>query len=225
MKRIIEIPDEVVKAIQNGEDYRYDIHTVIAQSKPYDDSGDHISRSEIRKAIEELPNANPSYSHTCDVVERDEVFEIIDNAQAVEITEEQAINKLHETGWLIEHDKEMTTRPQGDCISREALKEAISKVVTEERKEDERWAAGLRYALTLIDNAQAISLPDEQIAWEQGYEAGLAQGKQDRQKGEWLFKHNSSDIWCSVCDENFDEIPQAFNFCPNCGAKMKGVVK
>lgn len=47
-------------------------------------SRDHISRSKIRKAIEELPNANPSYSHTCDVVERDEVFEIIDNAQAVE---------------------------------------------------------------------------------------------------------------------------------------------
>ena len=45
---------------------------------------DHISRSKIRKAIEELPNANPSYSHTCDVVERDEVFEIIDNAQALE---------------------------------------------------------------------------------------------------------------------------------------------
>lgn len=36
-------------------------------------------------------------------------------AQAVEITEEQAINKLHETGWLIGHDKEMTERPQGEC--------------------------------------------------------------------------------------------------------------
>ena len=36
-KRIIELPDKVVEAIQNGEDYRYDIHTAIAQSKPYDD--------------------------------------------------------------------------------------------------------------------------------------------------------------------------------------------
>lgn len=36
MKRIIEIPDKVVEAIQNGEDYRYDIHTAIAQSKPYE---------------------------------------------------------------------------------------------------------------------------------------------------------------------------------------------
>ena len=35
------------------------------------------------------------------------------NAPTVEITEEQAIDKLHETGWLPLHDKEMTERPQG----------------------------------------------------------------------------------------------------------------
>ena len=39
---------------------------------------------------------------------------IIDNAPTVEITEEQAIDKLHETGWLPRHDKEMT-RPTGHC--------------------------------------------------------------------------------------------------------------
>lgn len=43
-----------------------------------------------------------------------------------------------------------------------------------------------------------------------------------RPQGKWIFKHNSSDIWCSVCDENFDEIPQKFNYCPNCGAQMNG---
>ena len=36
-------------------------------------------------------------------------------------------------------------------ISVEALKNKITKVVSEEKKEDERWAAGLRYALTIID--------------------------------------------------------------------------
>ena len=41
------------------------------------------------------------------------VFQIIDTAPAIEITEEQAIDKLHETGWLIRHDKEMTERPTG----------------------------------------------------------------------------------------------------------------
>ena len=40
----------------------------------------------------------------------------------------------------------------------------------------------------------------------------------ERPHGKWIFKHNSADIWCSNCDENFDEIPQKFLFCPNCGS-------
>ena len=42
----------------------------------------------------------------------------IDNAPTVEpeITEEQAIDTLHKTGWLIIHDKEMSERPQGEWI-------------------------------------------------------------------------------------------------------------
>lgn len=36
MKLIIDIPEKVVTAIQNGEDYRYSIHTAIAQGIPYE---------------------------------------------------------------------------------------------------------------------------------------------------------------------------------------------
>jgi hypothetical protein len=36
MKLIIDIPKEVVVAIENGFDYRYDIHTAIAQGTPYE---------------------------------------------------------------------------------------------------------------------------------------------------------------------------------------------
>ena len=53
MKRIIEIPDDVVKAIQNDEDYRYDIHTAIAQSTPYNPTGDLISREALIKWIDD----------------------------------------------------------------------------------------------------------------------------------------------------------------------------
>lgn len=42
--------------------------------------------------------------------------DLIDNAPTVEITEEQAIDKLHDTGWLLRHDKEMTERPTGHWI-------------------------------------------------------------------------------------------------------------
>ena len=44
-------------------------------------------------------------------------LQLIDNASTVELTEEQAIDKLHETGWLIRHDKEMTERPHGECVT------------------------------------------------------------------------------------------------------------
>ena len=48
MKLIIDIPEKVVTAIQNGEDYRYDIHTAIAQGTPYEErpQGEWIPVSE-----------------------------------------------------------------------------------------------------------------------------------------------------------------------------------
>lgn len=39
---------------------------------------------------------------------------LIRTAPTVDITEEQAIDKLHETGWMQKHDKEMTARPTGE---------------------------------------------------------------------------------------------------------------
>ena len=47
---------------------------------------------------------------------------------------------------------------ENDLISRSDLKEVTSKVVDEEIKEDEKWAVGLRYALTLIDKAPPVKL-------------------------------------------------------------------
>lgn len=37
--------------------------------------------------------------------------------EATEITEEQAIDKLHVTGWMIRHDKAMTERPTSKWVS------------------------------------------------------------------------------------------------------------
>ena len=37
MKLVIDIPKEVVVAIENGFDYIYDIHAAIAQGIPYED--------------------------------------------------------------------------------------------------------------------------------------------------------------------------------------------
>lgn len=76
--------------------------------------------------------------------------------------------------------------PSEDLISREALKNcAIPCQIHNGALTD------LCVPLYQIDNAPAVPLPSEQTAWEQGYEAGLAQGT----KGEWImFKDVQSVI-------------------------------
>ena len=76
MKRIVEIPDKVVEAIQNGEDYRYDIHTAIAQSIPYEEPlCPYLSDDEVKQPCLESPCEKPqvksdrfvSYTKTCHI--------------------------------------------------------------------------------------------------------------------------------------------------------------
>ena len=93
MKRIIEIEEREFDLIekttfvedtdvmfrQTAEDREktlmmFRIIDAIKQSKPYDDSGDLISREALKKAIKDN-----GYSHYF------EIFEIIDNAQTVDI--------------------------------------------------------------------------------------------------------------------------------------------
>lgn len=65
---------------------------------------------------------------------------LIKTAPTVDITEEQAIDKLHETSWMQKHDKEMTKRPRkskrkpkctnfsncGDCVHAEFVWEGVT---------------------------------------------------------------------------------------------------
>ena len=80
-----------------------------------------IDADAFKKQLEE------SYEYT----ELSEVIEMLDNASTVDITEEQAIDKLHETGWLPRHDKEMTERPQGEWIRKVDEAGFISHICSE----------------------------------------------------------------------------------------------
>lgn len=103
----------------------------------------------------------------------------------------------------------------GDLISREALKEAFHKDIM----------GGLNWK-SIIDNASTIPLPilNEQISWEQGFEAGLAQGKHDRPQGEWIaIEPYTHKTFCPFCKEDTRfEVGKYDNFCPNCGADLRG---
>lgn len=119
----------------------------------------------------------------------------IKNAPTVEISQEQAIDKLNEIGWLYNHDKAIAEfeRPQGD--------------ITEE---------------------------DIQNAIRAGYENGysMAQAKYQRPQGEWIEQFGKS--YELITDEGtligeFTKCPKCLydkargsNFCPNCGADMRG---
>ena len=115
----------------------------------------------------------------------------------------------------------MIDNSKGDLISRKALMEELESIPIRNQNVD--WVCGIITAIERVEKIDSVpdvfTLEDMQNNFDLGATSEAA--KHDRQKGEWIFKHNSSDIWCSVCDENFDEIPQAFNFCPNCGADMR----
>ena len=81
MKLIIDIPEKVVTAIQNGQDYRYDIHTAIAQGIPYEErpQDDLISRKTLKKDIEE----NSIVLNGVKIIEVDSAKALIDIAPTV----------------------------------------------------------------------------------------------------------------------------------------------
>lgn len=118
MKRIIELPDKVVEAIQNGEDYRYDIHTAIAQSTPYNPTGDLISRSALKTELEVYRHTR-NYKSDEDEAQNallDNILEDIDNAPTVEYTFEEAFQKT-----VCEQRLYCPKRQQGKWIFRKGV--------------------------------------------------------------------------------------------------------
>lgn len=102
-----------------------------------------------------------------------------------------------------------------DLISREALKTAISR----NREIDCNAVCDV---LDIIDNAPTVEYP----FYQEAYQTGCEEGKNGRPQGEWI-----NEYWedayqeyyhtCSICEKEM-RTTHYDNFCPNCGAKMKG---
>lgn len=79
----------------------------------------------------------------------------------------------------------------------------------------------------LIDNAPIVDIKDQIAgAYNEGYMCGNKEAEKARPQGEWIDTGNMEEYWaeeyqCSVCGEK----DHWHNFCPNCGAKMKGDAK
>ena len=60
---------------------------------------------------------------------------------------------------------------------------------------------------------------------EEAYQKGYENGKKMKITGKWnKFQHQQGPTYirCSICDEFYKKDNREYNFCPNCGADMRG---
>jgi len=93
-------------------------------------------------------------------------------------------------------------------ISREALKEKFERLHLHPD------------LLELIDNAPTVSLPD----FKKGYEQAIIDGKTNysNETSKWIKMSDRYGVYfaCEKC--GYDRERAITNFCPNCGADMRG---
>lgn len=100
-------------------------------------------------------------------------------------------------------------RPQNDLISRSALKEQFSEIVGEYIVSE---------IISIIDNVPTVNFmisPDYVTELQNRNKELIRQLEEaERPKGEWA-DHNT----CPFCNHTYD---WEYNFCPNCGADLRG---
>ena len=126
---------------------------------------------------------------------------------------------------------EKTKAMNNDLISRSALKEKA--FITQQCNGCEIESIAV-VSVGAIDNAptvEAFTKDDMAGAYNEGYACGSRES--ERPKGEWIadtshcYDDDEDTFECSVCKEPFTLIcgtpkDNLYNFCPNCGADMRG---
>lgn len=196
IKLIVEVDEELYNAVK-GSDYEFEKSlTAIANGIPYDEaeswkksnellekrlaylgnsSGDCISREALRKAFHKR-------IYYFDKSSWDEANALIENAPTVDIKDQ--IAGAYNEGYMCGNREAEKGRPQGDCISREALKEQVKNEVCEVcfTSPDERQCSPNCKLCTfnkLIDNAPTV--PQVTVFTENADEKAVADMKAELQ--------------------------------------------
>ena len=95
------------------------------------------------------------------------------------------------------------------------ITEAVSNGVPYDERPQDKWG---KWVISEIQ-CPTVPLPD----FKEGYKQAIIDGKTNfsRQKGEWVIGETGTNNFCSVCKEFV--LSTHYNFCPNCGADMRGI--
>ena len=218
---VIKIPEEVVTAIQNGEDYRYDIHTAIANGTPLpkghgrlidaDKLKTHFVGTEQGTDLEVYLEPTIIYAPTiieADKTESEEAVEIIDGVLFVHTRHYDDVNRV-----IICHQKKPYRVFSDDekDVKRMNRERAIQIL---KMNEQEKWRSGI----TSEEEKEAVDMAIEAL-------------KEQRPHGEWrecevknIFGEKMKVYECSNCKrKNIGDIwiMCKLSFCPHCGADMR----
>ena len=214
MKLIIDIPDSILETIDDdrviSREQLMVLQKHIANGTPITE-GDLISRSALKAAVKTKLTSGEYYPY--------HFIKLIDNAQSISLP--------------------ITT--EGDLISRSKLRKDFvdryhkaedwiikaEDIFIKTRAEATRDFIG--EVIMTIDNAPTVET-DIEVATKDAYDHGYTDGwkerfgePDERPKGKWEERYYPCE--CSNCHKEplcDDEGYKLSNFCPNCGADMRG---
>lgn len=146
----------------------------------------------------------------------DNVFtRLFDNGVDTSSDDREVIDRAVRNGMPYEES------PQGDLISRGALKEEVERIFRVGSYHKDR-------IIYLIDNASTVdtTCPHCDSGYAQGYSDGYLKGKEERPQGEWKVKtlstfpqYQPDEYSCPFCNTI---VNYKTNYCHKCGARLKG---
>ena len=93
---------------------------------------------------------------------------------------------------------------------------------------DGDYLKALELAIQALETGEVYMTGEDYNLYMEGYKSGLSDGRKDaeRPKGEWKVYDRQGGIpitdMCSNCRYEMRWYKNKYNFCPNCGADMRG---